>query len=709
MKMIAGLLQDVKHGARTLVKNPAFALVAIASIAIGVGANAAMFSVADTLVLRPLTLPRADQIVTVTTVVPRSGFAPPQAAALSYPDFTDVRDQAQSFESLVAYRLVVATFATRADDLARRVFGVAVSGNLFDVLGVQPALGTAFGAEQDRVVGRDPVVVLDHDTWAREFASDPGVLGRTIRIGGIEMTVIGVMPRGFSGPDQFVLPAYYIPLAMLPRLQSLPPDELTRRDMRNLAVKGFLKPGISITRASQEVEVIGDRLRSSYPDSNRNQGLAVKTEFAARVSARPQLAVSAAMLITLALVVLFVACANLAGLLSSRAPARAREMALRLAIGAGRPRLIRQLIVESLLMAVGGGATGLLVGYGVIAMFARLDLPTDVPLKLAFEIDGRVLVFGSVIAAVSALASGLIPAWQSTRVDLVSTLKNQASADPRRSRLWGRNLLVAGQVALSLVLLTAAVFLYRGFAIELGRGPGYRIDHVLLASFDPDLASYDAPRAERFYRDLRDRTRALPGVRSVAVTSSVPMDGISVENSPLAPEGFALPAGATFVRVRSARVDESYFGTLAIGILRGRAFRTTDNADSRRVAIVNDTFASRYWPGADALGKRFRLIDGNQPWVEIVGVAATHKYRAVSEAATEFVYFPWAQNPSNDATVLVETEEDPAAAAAPLREVVRSIDRNMPVLSLRTMEDFFRASSVTFTTVIVRIVGGMGS
>jgi predicted permease len=707
--MLESILQDLKHGARMLVKNPGFALIAIVSIAIGVGANAAMFSLADTLVLRPLTIPRANEIVTVTAVLPRSGFAPPQTAALSYPDYIDVREQSQSFASLVAYRLVVATFATRADDLARRAFGVAVSGNLFEVLGVPPEFGRTFGVEEDRVVGRNPVVVLDHDTWVRDFGADVSALNRTVRIGGLDMTVIGVMPRGFSGPDQFVLPGYYIPLAMLPRLQSLPPDELTRRDMRNFAVKGFLKPGVSNTSATEDVELIGERLRSRYPESNRNQGLAVKTEFGARVSARPQMAVIAAMLITLAMVVLFVACANLAGLLSSRAPARAREMALRQAIGAGRPRLMRQLIVESLLMAVGGGAAGLLIGSGVIATFAHLDLPTDVPLKLAFELDRRVLVFGFAVAAISALASSLVPAWQSTRLDLVSTLKNQAAMDPHRSRLWGRNLLVSGQVAMSLVLLTVAVFLYQGFAIELGRGPGYRIDHVLLASFDPDLANYDASRAERFYRELKETALALPGVKTVALTSSVPMDGISTESSPLAPEGFELPTGTTFIRVRSARVDEGYFDTLAIGILGGRRFRSSDDADSPRVAIVNDTFASRYWPGMNAVGKRFRLIEGDSPWVEVIGVAAHHKYRALSEPATEFVYFPWAQNPSNDTTLLVETTADPAQTASPLRAAVRDIDRNMPVLSVRTMEDFFLASSVTFTTLIVKIVGGMGS
>jgi predicted permease len=706
--MLGSIVQDVKHGARMLVKNPGFAVIAIASIAIGVGANAAMFSLADTLVLRPLAIPRAGDVVTVTAVVPRSGFAPPTSAALSYPDYLDIRDQARSFDSLVAYRLIVASFATRADDLPRRLFGVAVSGNLFGTLGVQPALGRALGIDDDRP-GSIPAVVLDHDAWIREFAGDTSVVGRTVRIGGIDMTVVGVMPRGFSGPDQFVLPGYYIPIAHLPRLQSLPADELTRRDSRNFAIKGFLQPGVSLAGANQEAALIAERLQRSYPDTNRNQGLAVRTEFDARVSARPQLAVISAMLIALSALVLFVACANLAGLLSSRAPARSREMALRLAIGAGRGRVIRQLVIEGLLIAVGGGAAGLLVGNGVIAMFQQFDLPTDVPLKLAFDLDQRVVVFGAIVATLSALAASLGPAWQSTRVDLVTTLKSQAAMDPRRSRVWGRNLLVSGQIALSLVLLTVAVLLYRGFALELGRGPGFRVDHLLLASFDPDLINYDAARAERFYRDLKDKARALPGVQSVALTSSLPMDPISIENTPLAPEGFTFPAGTTFVRVRGARVDEGYFDTFGIAIHRGRAFRATDDAGSPRVAIVNETFAARYWPGGDAIGRRIRLTDRTGTPVEIVGVAANHKYRGLSEAPFEFVYFPWAQDPANDTTLVVHTTGEPEATATPLRQAVLSIDRRMPVLALRTMESFFQATTVIFSTVIVQIIAGMGS
>jgi predicted permease len=707
--MIEGLFQDLRHGARMLVKNPGFAFVAIVSIAIGVGANAAMFSLADTLVLRPLSVPQADDIVTVTSVVPRTGFAPPTAGALSYPDYVDVRDEARSFVSLVAYQLIAASVATRPDQPAQRKFGLAVSGNLFDALRVQPALGRAIGIEEDRVGRPSPVVVLDHDTWQNEFAGDPGIVGRTVRIGGAEMTVIGVMPRAFSGPDQFVLPGYYIPIAMLPRVQGMQPDALTARDLRNFAVKGRLEPAVSVTQASEEVELIGERLQQTYPDTNRNRGLAARTEFGARVDARPQLAVAAAMMITLAMVVLLVACANLAGLLASRGPVRAREMALRMAIGSGQPRLIRQLLAESLLIAAGGSAAGLLVGYGVIAVLQQLQIPTDVPLKLTFSLDQRVFVVGVAVAALSALASSLVPAWQATRVDLVSSLKSQAVADPRRARLWGRNVLVAGQVAFSLMLLTVAVFLYRGFEAELGHGPGFRTDRILTMAFQPELAGYDAARAEGFYRRLKETTRALPGVQAVALTTSVPMDGISIENSPVAPEGFQFPAGDEQVRVRSARVDEDYFPALDITIISGRAFRATDTSQTPRVAVVNETFAARYWPGQNVIGRRFRLIDGDRPWVEIVGVAATHKYRTVSEAPTPFVYYPRAQQPAIMSTILVAADRDPGALAAPLRETVRAIDPNMPVFDVRTMDDLYTRSAVGLTRLLVETVAGMGS
>jgi predicted permease len=708
--MLITLWHDLKHGARMLRKNPGFSFVAMVSIAVGVGANAAMFSLADTLVLRPLTAPRPNEIINVTTVAPKSGFMTPTSSALSYPDYEEVRNRNRTFSNLAAFRLIVASFADRTDQPPQRKFGMAVSGNVFDMLGVQPVLGRAIGANDDRVVGRDPVVVLDHELWEQQFSADSQVIGRPIRIASVDMTIIGVMPEGFTGPDQFVHPGFYVPFAIMPALKTIGTAlELTNRDVRNIAVKGRLKPGVSVEQAAQDMALIGESLQRAYPATNRNYGLTAQTEFAARVSARPQLAGAAVMLMTLSLTVLAVACANMAGLLTSRAPVRAREIAMRLAIGAGRARVIRQLVVESLLLAVGGGAFGLLFASAVIVVLRGLQLPTEVPLKLTYDLNARVLLVGFIVATLSAVGSSLVPAWKSARGDLVSNLKNVGAADLRRTRLWGRNILVCGQVGLSMVIVTVAVFLFRAYHTEYGRGPGFRTDHLLLMSFEPDLAGYDTSRADRFYDLLVERAMSIPGVRSASLTSSVPFDSISVENTPIIPEGYELPTGTESVHVRSARVDESYFDTLGIAIVEGRGFRRTDTSDSPTVAVVNQTFASRYWPGRNTVGMRFRLVDGKTTAsMEVVGVAADTRYRALSEGPTEFVYYTRRQIPAPDSTILLHTEGDPATFAGPLRAVVRALDSNVPVFAVQTMQDFYNASSVSVSNLLIEIVGGMG-
>jgi predicted permease len=708
MVLLETIWQDARHAVRVLAHNPGFSLMVIVSIAIGVGANAAMFSAADTLVLRPLTVPRPGDIVELDTLVSRTGFQSPTSSALSYPDYIDVRDRTRSFSSLMAYQVIVAGFTDRSDQPARRKFGMAVSGNMFDSLSVQAALGRAFGVEEDRVPGRDAVVVLDHDTWQQDFGGDHTILGRSIHIGAVEMTIIGVMPPGFTGPDQFVRPGYYIPLAMLSRVNQGMPDELTRRGTRNLAVKGRLARAVSVAQADAEVRQLAANLERQYPETNRTLGFTVRKEFDARVAARPQLAVMAAMLMALAIVVLLVACANVAGLFASRAPVRAREMALRLAIGAGRPRLIRQLVVESLWLAAGGGILGLVFGYGVISTFRRIQILTDVPLKLTFELDQRVVFVGLTVAVFSALLSSVVPAWRSSRVDVVTTLK-ATTGEPPRVRLWGRHALVCGQIAMSLVLLTIAVFLFRGYQSEFGRGPGFRTARMLMMTFDPQLVRYDQARTDDFYRLLTERAKGLPGVVSVTLASVVPLDQINIENTLISPEGFEFPKGTEHVRVLSAHVDETYFETLGIAVVGGRAFRSSDTTDTPRVAVVNETTAARYWPGLNPVGRRFRLKDAGDAWVEIVGVAANVKYRALGEAPNEFVYYARRQAPSSRNTLFVATTSGSASQAAPLRELVRTIDPNMPVFDVRTMENFYDVSGVSSGRILVEIVGEMGA
>ena len=698
--------QDLRHGLRMLGRNPGFTALAVLSFAIGVGANAAMFGLADTMVLRPLTIPRPNDLVTVSAVVPRAGFQSPATRALSYPDFQDIRTGSRSFEALFVYQLTLAGMAVRADQVPERTFGMAVSGGFFDVIGVQPALGRGFGAEEDRVTGRSPVVVLDHGLWVSRFASDPSILGRDIRLGGTNATVVGVMPAGFTGPDQFVKPGFYLPAAMLPAVRTgLPADQLTRRDLRNFVVKGYLAPGVSLAQAAQEMALFGAGLRRAHPETNKDLDITAVTELTSRIDARPQFVVMVTMLMLLSGLVLLVACANVAGLLTSRAPARARELALRMALGAGRARLTRQMLLESLLLAAGGGVVGLGLGFAIIDVFQQISLPTDVPLKLDFVLDGRAMAVGLVVAALSAVLAGLVPAWRATRADLVTTLKDSGGARGRRRRPWGSHALVVGQVALALVLLTASVFLYRAFALERQHGPGFRTDHMLLMAFDPALSHQEAARTENFYRLLTTRVRDLAGVTAASLASAPPMDSINIDSTLIVPEGYQLPQGTTSMRVRVTRVDEGYFDVTGIRIVRGRAIRDTDTGATPRIAIANETFVRHYWPGQDPIGRRLRLTSGGT--IEVVGVAADAKYRGLGEPPTEFLYYPVTQDPVPQLTLLVHTMGDPAAFAARIRQIVRRIDPDMIVSEVRTMEDFYEATTIS-ATVLVEIVGGMG-
>jgi putative ABC transport system permease protein len=704
--------QDLKHGIRMLLKNPGFTFVAVISIAIGVGANAAMFSVADGLVFRPLPVPRSGEVVTVVGQARDVGFG---NRDVSYPDYVDLRDRSKSFRNLVAYTIVISSFARRTDEPAQRKVGMSVSGNFFDAMEVSAALGRTFRRDEDQAPGRDPVVVLDHDEWMQQFAADPAIVNSRVHLGGVEFTVIGVSPAGFTGIDHDVKPAFYIPLAMYTATQTgAEPDVLTRRDLRNFVVKGRLAPGVSTMQARQETQQLATNLAQAYPDVNRNRDLIVKTEFEAYRDlpggGDTNLVV---MLMTLALVVLAIACANVAGLLTSRAPERAREVALRLAVGAGRWRLVRQLVTESLLMAAGGGLIGVLLAYAVIAAFRTIEYPTDIPLKLTYELDNRALIVAIVVAAGSAVLSSLLPAWRATRTDLVRSLKDVAVTESQgrsgHSRLWGRSALVCGQVALSLMLLTVTVFMYRSFQSLLDQGPGFRTDGLLFASFDPGLARYDRARAESFYRELRDRAQALPGVQSVALASTVPMRTDNLRQFRIVPEGFQLDRGIESINCPGAVVDEGYFATTGIRIVEGRGFLASDTENSPAVAIVNQRFAAHYWPQQSAIGKRVQVRNDDSRFVEIVGVAADSKYFFIVEPSVEFLYRPHAQSALNRRSLILATTGPAAALADPLRAMVRSIDPGMPTLGLRTMEDYYASRVIHVSRLIVGTVGGMGT
>jgi macrolide transport system ATP-binding/permease protein len=530
-----------------------------------------------------------------------------------------------------------------------------------------------------------------------------------VRINGGEFTVIGVTPPEFTGLDQFVRSDFFVPLMMSARLITDPKAAaLEARDARNLRLKGRLKPGVSQRAAQAELTTIGADLERAYPDTNKNQRLAVRTELQARIAQSPPDATLIAMLSTLALAVLFVACANVAGLLTSRAPVRAREMALRLAIGAGRSRLVRQLVTESLLIAVAGGVVGLGIGYAGVTLFRQIELPTDLPIALTFQLDRRALVFSLMVAAASAVLFGLVPALQATRADLTAVMKASDSVAPGRRRRWGRAVLVGGQVAISVVLLVVALFMYRGFRHQLANGPGFRTDHLLMMTFDTSLVRYTDAQSRQFFEQVAERARAVAGVKSVTMSTSVPMSNDSIGFETVVPEGFQFPVGKDNATVVAARVDEYYFDTMGLTILEGRNFRVDDSFEAPRVAIVNQQFAQHYWPNQDPIGKRFRLVDNDKTWVQVVGLAKTSKYIFIAEAPTEFVYFPYRQKKLKEMIMLARSEGDPSNLVTPLREIVSSLDTNLPIYNVRTMEAFYRMRAISIFNVLVSTVAAMG-
>ncbi len=703
------MLHDLKYALRTLRKSPGFALVAIISLALGIGANSAIFSLADALLLRPLPVPHASELVVVQSQLQGEALAGiSQYSGLSYPDFKDLRDRNKSYTGLAASQYSQFGFTIEKGTLPRMKFGELVSGDFFRMLDVPLALGRAFRADEDQAPGRDAVVVLGHELWRTDFASDPAVVGRTIFLNNVPFTVIGVAPERFTGSNGLVRSALFVPLAMAPRLRDdLQQSTLQARNNRGMTVYGRLKPGVNVAQAAAEAKVISQQLALSYPATNRSCSMVVDNEVASRLKQSPIDTALILFLLGMAAIVLLIACGNVMNILLSRARARSREIAVRLAIGAGRGRLVRQLLTESLVIAVCGGGLGILVAAAGVNLFGQIRIPADIPIVIDVRLDPRVLLFTILASVASALVFGLAPALQCSHPDLVPALKSGKSDDGKRRRLLGRNALVVAQVAGALLLLVFATQAYRGAAIAISRPAGFRTNHLLTASFDTTLARYTPDQAKQFFKPLLDRVRNLPGVKSAALSQAVPMlPGGDI--SRLVPEGVKLPPGTEAISVISNTVSDGYFETLDVPIVEGRAFQETDRAESRPVAIVNERFARKYYSGQSPIGKRLRLKSGKDEMLEIVGVARQSRYFFLVEPPVEYIYRPLSQNPQRALTILVETAGPSSAAAAPLREVVRSLDAGQPMFGVRTMEEVFDQRATRTLGIMTEAIGAMG-
>jgi predicted permease len=691
--------RDLIYAVRTFRASPGFAFISILSLAIGVGANCVLFSMVEGTLLRLPRIPRPLEVVAVVSKAVESN-----AHAVSYPDYKDVRDRTTSFQGLTAYSGVSVGFAPRPGMEPSVKEGKLVSGNFFEVLGVGPEIGRSFLPEEDRIPGRDSVVIISRACWEGEFGSDPSILGKQARINGNDFTIIGILPRRFTDIDDDLddsRPDFYIPMRASVRM-GREGDAFERREVRDLTVLGRLKPDSPLARARAEVATIGATLEKEYPATNKNRGLTVQTVRQYRGASFGN--VLSLMLMTLAGSVLLVACANVAGLLTSRAPARAKEMAMRLAIGAGRSRLIRQLLTESMLLAAGGGAAGVAIGYIPIAVARQIQIPGNPPSFLPFELNGDVLLFTFGIVLLSVLLFGLLPAFQATRGDLAALMKGSGAVIRHggilRKFFRGRNFLVAGQVAIALLLLTVSSLLYVGVYRTISasfQNPGFQVDHLLAVDFETTITHYKGPAAGRFFDALVERVRGLNEVEAATLTYQ------SIET--VRPENLAKPED---VATSGVWGDESFFDALGIPIVRGRPFRKSDTGHAPSVAIVNEVLARHHWPGQDVLGRRLRVAGEKGQLVEVVGVVKINNYHAFGVPPQDIIFLPYVPPAKpHDVSLLVRTAGDPFHQTEPLRKIIHELDPDQPVPTAETWRHVFGI----FTRMLrlgTAIIGSMG-
>jgi predicted permease len=705
---LTDFFDDARYAVRSLRRTPGLTAFVVITLALGIGITSGTFSMLDALIFKPYPVPHPSGLLNLAGTTHDSSFDD-----FSYREYLDIRDKTKSYDGVIANSDMQAVgFSADSTAMPRIKGGMMVSGNYFHVLGVEPQLGRVFREDEDRIAGRDAVVVLGPEFWRHEFSSDPSVVGRHVRLNGVDFTVIGVAPKTFPGMQIFDFPDFYIPLAMAPVFSTdRQKNFFEDRGDRELNVRARLKPDATLQHAQNELAVLAKNLETEYPKFNRGRNAAVHTHFEMRTRTDDGNWKFSVIFMILALAVLLVACTNVAGILLSRARTRTREIAVRLALGAGRLRLVRLLLTESLMLAVLGGLGGIAIAYGIVEWFHSYQsviFMTDLPSAIPFEMNTRVLVAAIALSALSALLCGLVPALQSTRVDLVKGLKSADVDLPGRKGMWGRNALVVAQVSTSLMLLTAAFLMVRGFQQNAIGGLGFPKDHLLMTSFDPRLVQYNPAQTQQFYKLLAERMRQAPGVQGEALTQNIPLGLDGFDPFAFVPDGFEMPRDQENFNSLMDTVNEDYFSTMRIPIIHGRSFRGSDTEVAPRVAVVNEHFAKHYWPSMDAVGQHIRLNSRDGALVEIIGVAQTIKYQDSAEKPTDFLYMPLSQRPTPRMTLMLRSNGDPLQLVQTVKEVVRNLNPNLPMLNTRAYVEYYRNQAIEGPRVAMKMVGAMG-
>ncbi|HEX4064956.1 MAG TPA: ABC transporter permease [Acidobacteriaceae bacterium] len=696
------LAQDIRYTIRTLLRAPGFSFVVILSIALAFAANATVFSVANGLLWGVLPVRDPGRMVMFS-----------EGDSFSYPDYIDYRDQTTAlFAGGIAahFPLIPASIGGKGEP--ERVWGQSVSGNFFPMLDVPMALGRPILPEDD-TAARDHVVVLSNGLWRRRFAGASNILNRNVALNGQQYTVVGVAPPGFYGVDRGIASEFWVPLAaseeIMPDLTSSGSSLKTARDDQWVMLDARLQPGVTRARAAVLVNVVKKRLDDAWHKEDKtHEKITLQTAGALIAgSETPAFALMAVLMIVVGLVLL-VACANVANLLLARATGRQREIAIRLAVGAGRRQLVRQLLLESFLLALAGAGVGFLLAAVAAHAISSVQLPLPFPVAFDFNVDWRVAVFTLGLSAITALAFGLVPALRASRPDLVGSLKEGTAGFGHSPRSRMRNTLVIVQVSLSLVLLTTAGLFLRSLGNASSIDIGFKPAHLLIMSMDPKLQNYSHDKTAQFLSQLHDRVAALPGVRSVSFVGVVPLSiGGSTSNFAVdAAHGH--PAQNDLALVDNVGIG--YFQTMGIPLLRGRDF--TAQVDGASAAIINETMAAHLFPGQDPIGRTLRQ---DKSTYTIVGMARNSKFRTIGEKPSDVAYLflnaaPEKANSFFGTTILVRTSMDPRALASSVREQIAALDPNMAVFNTETMQQHVDKSLLLprLSSLLLGIFGAIG-
>jgi predicted permease len=673
------LLADLRVALRRVRKRVGFTLVAVLSLALGIGANTAIFSLVDAVLLRRAPLPDAGRVAEIYQKQPHFPYAP-----FSYPDYRDFRDATRSVFSQIS----ISQYAITARDMGDHVetmTGEMVNGDYFRLLGIAPAVGRLLGPDDDVAPGAHPVIVLSYDYWQRYFDGDPRVVGKALRLAGREYTVVGVAPRSYRGTVAGIAPSFFASIQMINQMEAGVSNQLESRNNHSAFLKARLAPGVSMAQARAVAARFTADMQRRLPKNWSGASLVVvpETEIAVNPLLDSVIVPAAAALMAVVGLVLLVACANLASFLLAQARDRQRDIAIRLAIGASRRALVQQLLTESLLLAVAGGLAGVLLSRVALRLLLGANLPLPIPIALDVSLDARVLAFAIGASAVAGMLFGLLPALQATRPAVIEWIKNENAGGGPGRRLTMRNILVVGQVAVSLVLLVTAALFLRSLQARMNVDPGFGKAPAAMVWFTIPADRYDSTRRLILLDEIERRSAAIPGVRAVGVIDNMLLNPLGQQSQGINVAGFAPPKGELSFDIDYAVADSGFFDAAGVTIVRGRGFSAADRAGAPRVAIVNEVLAQRFWPDRDPIGQTYRA---DTTTYRIIGVARTTKVRSLGEEPRPFIFGAFRQAFSSNLMLVARTDGDADRVAVRLLGALRATAPDLLFIQTKTME-----------------------